>query len=649
MVPKSQLETSSQWQPPGSLPEKLAAILPLITLIFLILLQGKYFDFGVPTAILALSMATITLLVLRKSSFAMPKIIGPAFGIFLAWVLVSAFASKVPEKSFSAAILYISLFFAFLLGFSLTRTNKKFANWWLSALLVIGLVLVVGYFIADPPDLSTARKFVGPFYWHNQMAAFLMFLIPPAAAYVMLAKKKILAATSLIFFLIAFLLTYSRASWLSLVLAVSPLIFFVRGNLLKNKKLMFGLVLGVVTLFTLVFTLSGLGQRARSIILEVSGKTRTTSGNVRVAAFVASFDMFKGNPMFGVGPGVYGEAYRAFQKVPWLYAKNTHNHFLQVLSEMGVVGFVTFSSIFLGTLYIVIKRTRDISQKFTFQEKTLLACLGIALLASTLHNLLDVDWNWPSLAFLFWFSFGIFWGILSFEKEAIEFSPPTRVIFAILVLAIFGASLALLIFERNTQAALTLLSDKDSDSSRIESYLAPVSAAKFYNSYYLSEGRVLQLEGKPDEAIKYFDKAASLNPYGAEPLYEEGVAYEALGQAKKAAEKYTSAITVNPYSEVRYYSRLAKIQLIAGDEVGAKATLERAVNRAFVYNESYKGFSYLYEYTGYNKDLGAVYLTYAKLLLKEGKLSEARNVAEKAAQIDSQSQEVTKFLDTFKD
>ncbi|OGM02046.1 hypothetical protein A2115_02580 [Candidatus Woesebacteria bacterium GWA1_41_8] len=648
MVSDDRTNTIRLWPPPGDFPEKVTGILSVLALVALILLQGKYFDFGVPTAVLGLFVAASCLLLIRKSLVFVPKTVGPLFFIFIGWVLVTSFFSKVPEESFSAAVLYVSSLSAFLVGYSLTVRNKEFARWWLTTLLAVGFIFVFGYFIADPPDLTSARKFVGPFFWHNQMAAFLMYLLPISAALIFLGKKKLLTAAITIFLLIAFLLTYSRAAWLSLLAATVPIFFLLKGGLLKNKRLLIGLGLSLLLLLTLLFKFSALGARAKSIVAEVSGTTRTTSGEVRVAAIRASFAMFAESPIFGVGPGAYGEAYRAYQEVPWIYAKNTHNHFLQVLSEMGLPGFVSFGLVFLAGTLFVLKKFKKILTILTRSEAVFFISLGTSLIAATLHNFLDVDWNWPSLAFVFWFNLGILLALIASEKDSIQFSLFFKSILGISLLGLFLASFALFIFERNIQAANEALSKKDYDTSQASIFLKPLSYAPFYNSYYLAQGRVLRLSGNLEESLISFSKASSLNRFGAEPIFEQGLVYEALGKTQEAQDKYYQAIRVNAYSEIKYYENLSELLLKENKQEAALVVFE-AATAAFPYNESYQGFYYLYEFTGFNRDLANLYVSYATLLLGRKETSRALGITQDALLIDPKSEGAAKLLNLLKD
>ena len=83
--------------------------------------------------------------------------------------------------------------------------------------------------------------------------------------------------------------------------------------------------------------------------------TQDTTYNQRIATFKAGLLMFEANPLLGVGPGCSLVAY------PLYVPKDAHcgcqdqlvihNSFIQVLSEVGFLGFVPFLVLFGAALY----------------------------------------------------------------------------------------------------------------------------------------------------------------------------------------------------------------------------------------------------------------------------------------------------------
>ena len=597
--------------------EKISGFLIFLTLVILITFQGKYFDFAIPTAIMGLFVAAISLFLVRKGNFILPKKITLLFLFFLIALFVSAIFSKVPEESFQSLIFYSSTFFLFLIGFNLTSSDKKFVNLWQYSLFIFGAATVLYSFISEFPQISSGRQLVGPFFWYNQMAGFLMYLIPLPLTLFLVSKKKILWGLVSLFLLGGFVLTYSRASWISLILALTPLIFLAKDTFAKNKKVLIIFVISFAILIPIILSFGFLGSRVKSIVSELGGETRTPSGNLRVASFNSAIEIFKDNPVLGVGPGVFGEAARAYQKTPWLYAKYTHNHFLQILSEVGFVGLFLLLLLFVSLAHVIFKK-----RKLLFKNKFICA-IGISLLASFIHNLFDVDWNWPSLALMFWFSLGLILGNI-FEKDE-SWAPKFKLSLGLSLVLLFLSSLYLFSVERTLQKLSFNLSENKVNLTKASSSLNLLKYAPFYFSYHLANGNLKMLTEKYDEALVDFSNSETLNPFSAEPIYNQALALENKKEFVLAQEKYEAAIKLNPYSEVKYYQGAADTAT-ANLELGEAENILGEGARSFPYNDSYRGFSYLYEFTGFNKDVSKLHTTYSDLLLFHGKLDDAQKV-----------------------
>ncbi|HEY9745648.1 MAG TPA: tetratricopeptide repeat protein, partial [Oculatellaceae cyanobacterium] len=63
---------------------------------------------------------------------------------------------------------------------------------------------------------------------------------------------------------------------------------------------------------------------------------------------------------------------------------------------------------------------------------------------------------------------------------------------------------------------------------------------------YVKLASILNQQGKPNEAILYYQKALSLNPQDTMILYSLGSVYEQVGQYAKAEEAYALTLQNNP-------------------------------------------------------------------------------------------------------
>lgn len=81
----------------------------------------------------------------------------------------------------------------------------------------------------------------------------------------------------------------------------------------------------------------------------------------RLEFHTAAIHMFSQFPLFGLGKGEFFRlsSILEFSNSPWMVragGENAHNYFLQILSEVGVVGIISFMSVFLWPFFNVKKR-----------------------------------------------------------------------------------------------------------------------------------------------------------------------------------------------------------------------------------------------------------------------------------------------------
>jgi len=212
----------------------------------------------------------------------------------------------------------------------------------------------------------------------NQLGGFLVVLMPFAVAGLILAKRAkpfYLAALGLS--TLAVYASFSRGSLLALGLV--PLIFAGRRLLLAAPLL--GILLAVAT--------PGLLQERFGTL--TNGTSEISS---RVDIWKTALSIWADNPVTGVGPGGFPEAY-AEARVPgkeFLPATlfepppHAHNLFLHVLSEGGLLGFV----LLLAVLTVAFRVALDLRRS----DERWMVVIGTAGLASLaaffVHNQFDV-------------------------------------------------------------------------------------------------------------------------------------------------------------------------------------------------------------------------------------------------------------------
>ena len=84
-------------------------------------------------------------------------------------------------------------------------------------------------------------------------------------------------------------------------------------------------------------------------------------------------------------------------------------------------------------------------------------------------------------------------------------------------------------------------------------------------SYWFDRGALCATYGNDSAAIKYFQKAISLDPQRSDAYFEQGISYGQLSNFSKAVELVNKAIEMDPHNGLYYYGR-ARVYLLADDK-----------------------------------------------------------------------------------
>ncbi len=151
--------------------------------------------------------------------------------------------------------------------------------------------------------------------------------------------------------------TYSRGGLISMAIALLVLFWYYPP---KRSYIPF-IIFGIVALFMVLppnyldrlFTLSNFfGSTSPAGINELSLRGRLVEN-------LAAWEMFKANPLFGVGLGSYAYLFPEYSKRLGISLvateRHAHNLFLETLAETGMIGFLVFAALLVWCVYILIK------------------------------------------------------------------------------------------------------------------------------------------------------------------------------------------------------------------------------------------------------------------------------------------------------
>jgi len=196
---------------------------------------------------------------------------------------------------------------------------------------------------------SSVRLVNGVFRTFNTFACYLDFIFPLSLVLYISSsnRKKFLYLLCSAIILIGLLMSFSRGGLVALVASVFALAFgysVIKG--VNRLKMIVCVILLVVLSF---ITLKGL--------LSNNAYVRTLNLNVRLDIWESTFNAISANPIIGVGLGKAGEHLIYFNR-GW----GTHNNYLGLLLERGLIGLLSFSIIvilFFRVGYDNIRRVKE--------------------------------------------------------------------------------------------------------------------------------------------------------------------------------------------------------------------------------------------------------------------------------------------------
>lgn len=248
----------------------------------------------------------------------------------------------------------------------------------------------------------------------NHLAGYLGLVLPLAVALYLAAdnqrERLAYGGTSTLLGTIL-LLTYSRAGWASAAAGVgvaAALCLPVAGA--RRLARLFPLA-AFVLVCTLLVSSGSLGQAAAVGSQALSAVSATALGAREQGTVAPRLDYWQGalrilieRPWLGTGPGTFQLVFPEYQQDPRYYSKYAHNLLLQEAADSGLLGLAAA----LALLLALGRLTRAGFLAASGSEaRPIAAGLAGGVVASVTHNLVELDWNVPSLAILFWFEVGL--------------------------------------------------------------------------------------------------------------------------------------------------------------------------------------------------------------------------------------------------
>ena len=267
--------------------------------------------------------------------------------------------------------------------------------------------------------LGAQFRSAGPIGEPNRYAQVLVVLLPLAALRFRRERSRVLrwlALASAVLILGGMMLTFSRGAMLTAVCIFVLLAYFRFITPLHLLAAALGLSLFVLALDPqAALRFASLGRIKTLLANPTSGYKEPTQSQTgipdtsvvrRYVLNVATWHVFLGHPVLGVGPGHFAEYYsipygNRVGLIEQLKKYRGHNLYLETLAETGILGLVSFLSVILAIMWGLWRIWRRLQQKGSEFADTAMAfslCLVAYLISAIFAHLSYQRYFWLLMA-----------------------------------------------------------------------------------------------------------------------------------------------------------------------------------------------------------------------------------------------------------
>ena len=322
-------------------------------------------------------------------------------------------------KSIAARLWFISG--CYLLAAEIFADNRKIRTYFLA--YIAGMTPVAIYFltkmvIAGGFNQAAAYASSRPFFNdHTSFGASLAFCIPVLIFFAWEKEaslpRRLLMFLLLSLFLAVFVLSYSRAAWLSILVSFIFILIIVMKISWKTILPAASVVIAAVVISwqPLMMKLGGNRQDSSGEIPQhfrsISNITTDASNMERINRWKSALRMFREKPFLGWGPATFQFQYAPFQMadektiISTIYGErgNAHSEYLGALAETGIPGLLLYAALLF---YVLITGIKIYSEEVNRSSRMLLLAMLAGLMTYAVHGALNNFLDTDKISALFW-------------------------------------------------------------------------------------------------------------------------------------------------------------------------------------------------------------------------------------------------------
>lgn len=237
--------------------------------------------------------------------------------------------------------------------------------------------------------------------YSSTIAVFLPFIWYLRNYYPDKTFKKYLSGLGILCSLAAIFLSYTRASWIAILIAVT-VYFLIRKNMLRPVIISSLLLITIAAIYLqkdnnyLKYTPDfnkTIVSKQLNRHLEATFKLEDISGMERVYRWVAAKNMIRENWRTGTGPNTFYPEYKKYAESAFTtYVSDnpekstTHNYFIMVFCEQGILGFLLFSLFCLLVLWEIPRIYKQAADK---NHRNLVMACALSFIILLFHLMLN--------------------------------------------------------------------------------------------------------------------------------------------------------------------------------------------------------------------------------------------------------------------
>jgi O-antigen ligase len=284
---------------------------------------------------------------------------------FVLWISASVLWASNKGEALGVTVTFLGLLGLMVFIGLLERRYLLLA--WAGFVFSAALSVPAAYILPMPADsdMAVTGRF-GTAGADPNTYACLMIIAFFAAYFGLLRRHRMTTYLLAPVFVYGIFATESRTGMIVLVAAPLLTLFVPRLGAQLGWRVLPMYVLGAAAIVVIVLAVPSVGEPALERIMTASQIESEDTWNGRWSIWQGALDVFTSHPILGVGAGNYAEA--AMDHSEWVQATSaatgeisgaTHNIFLSIASQLGVVGLI----LFLGILFFVFKAAIRIAQR----------------------------------------------------------------------------------------------------------------------------------------------------------------------------------------------------------------------------------------------------------------------------------------------